>query len=198
MISFIRGKVIDEFDGGVVLENNGIGYEIYCSVELLAKFSVEKEGGVYTYLQVKEDGLALFGFASKEEKRMFLKLISVSGVGPKMAMSVLSGMRVNELATAIAASDVKLLSKIKGLGKKTAERIILELRENVSKEVQDYSVANSAVSQILSREDEDVVIALTGLGFSVAQSRAALLSAKEKGAKSVQDVITFALQSMGR
>lgn len=118
MIAFIKGKVIDEFEGGVVLENNGIGYEILCSAALLAKLSAEKEGGVFTYLQVKEDGLSLFGFDNKEEKRMFLKLISVSGIGPKMAMGILSGMRVNELATAIAMNDVKGLSRIKGLGKK--------------------------------------------------------------------------------
>ena len=134
MIAYIKGKVIDEFDDGVVLENNGIGYEIQCSAGLLQKLLTDREGGVYTYLQVKEDGLSLFGFDNKEEKHMFLKLISISGIGPKMAMSILSGMRVSELATAIATSDVKGLSKIKGLGKKTAERIILELRESVSKE----------------------------------------------------------------
>lgn len=79
MIAFIKGKVIDEFEGGVVLENNGIGYEILCSAALLAKLSAEKEGGVFTYLQVKEDGLSLFGFDNKEEKRMFLNFISGSG-----------------------------------------------------------------------------------------------------------------------
>ena len=87
---------------------------------------------MYTYFQVKEDGVALFGFDTKEEKTMFLKLISVSGIGPKIGIGILSGMRVCDLATAIATSDVKTLSKIKGLGKKSAERIILELRESVS------------------------------------------------------------------
>ena len=107
MIAYIKGKVIDEFEGGVVLENNGIGYEIQSSAGLLQKLLTDREGGVYTYLQVKEDGLSLFGFDNKEEKHMFLKLISISGIGPKMAMSILSGMRVSELATAIATSDVK-------------------------------------------------------------------------------------------
>lgn len=199
MIAYIKGKVIDEFDGGVVLENNGIGYEIQCSAGLLQKLLTDREGGVYTYLQVKEDGLSLFGFDNKEEKHMFLKLISISGIGPKMAMSILSGMRVSELATAIATSDVKGLSKIKGLGKKTAERIILELRESVSKEAAEIAADEiSSVVAPFSSEDEDAVIALMGLGFSGVQSRAAVKTAKERGAKSIQDIITFALQSMGR
>ena len=198
MISFIKGKVIDEFEGGVVLENNGIGYEILCSAALLAKLSAEKEGGVFTYLQVKEDGLSLFGFDNKEEKRMFLKLISVSGIGPKMAMGILSGMRVNELATAIATNDVKGLSKIKGLGKKTAERIILELRESVSAENAAIAAEKSFAAPAFTSEDEDAIIALMGLGFSGIQSRNAVKTAKDQGAKTIQDVISFALKSMGR
>lgn len=198
MIAFIKGKVIDEFEGGVVLENNGIGYEILCSAALLAKLSAEKEGGVFTYLQVKEDGLSLFGFDNKEEKRMFLKLISVSGIGPKMAMGILSGMRVNELATAIAMNDVKGLSQIKGLGKKTAERIILELRESVSAENAAIAAEESFAAPVFTSEDEDAIIALMGLGFSGIQSRNAVKTAKEQGAETIQDVISFALKSMGK
>ena len=198
MIAFIKGKVIDEFEGGVVLENNGIGYEILCSAALLAKLSAEKEGGVFTYLQGKEDGLSLFGFDNKEEKRMFLKLISVSGIGPKMAMGILSGMRVNELATAIAMNDVKGLSRIKGLGKKTAERIILELRESVSAENAAIAAEESFAAPVFTSEDEDAIIALMGLGFSGIQSRNAVKTAKEQGAETIQDVISFALKSMGK
>ena len=198
MIAFIKGKVIDEFEGGVVLENNGIGYEILCSAALLAKLSAEKEGGVFTYLQVRDDGLSLFGFDNKEEKRMFLKLISVSGIGPKMAMGILSGMRVNELATAIAMNDVKGLSRIKGLGKKTAERIILELRESVSAENAAIAAEESFAAPVFTSEDEDAIIALMGLGFSGIQSRNAVKTAKEQGAETIQDVISFALKSMGK
>ncbi len=197
MIAYIKGKVIDEFDGGVVLENNGIGYEILCSSGLLAELSAKKEGGAYTYLQVREDGLSLFGFANKEEKRMFLKLVAISGIGPKMAMGILSGMNLGDLATAIATGDVKGLSKIKGLGKKTAERIILELRESVSKEEMSFA-AEDTVAVNFSSDDEDAVIALMGLGFSGVQSRNAIKTAKEQGAKTIQDIISFALKSMGR
>ena len=196
MFGYIKGKVAEITEGTVVLENGGIGYEIICTAATVARLSEEKEGVVYTYLQVKEDGISLFGFDTKEEKQMFLKLISVSGIGPKMGITVLAGMRIADLATAIATSDVKTLSKIKGLGKKTAERIILELRESVSKEELKTSAKETAVP--FATDDEDAVIALMGLGFTGMQARNAVLSAKGLGAKTIEEVIAFALRSLSR
>ena len=196
MFGYIKGKVAEITEGTVVLENGGIGYEIICTAAAVARLSEEKEGIVYTYLQVKEDGISLFGFDTKEEKQMFLKLISVSGIGPKMGVTVLAGMRIADLATAIATSDVKTLSKIKGLGKKTAERIILELRESVSKEELKTSAKEAAVP--FATDDEDAVIALMGLGFTGMQARNAVLSAKGLGAKTIEEVIAFALRSLSR
>ena len=132
MIGYIKGKVLAAEAGAVLLENGGIGYELVCSGALFAKLASAKEGEAYTDLQVREDGVSLFGFVSLEEKKMFLQLVTVSGVGPKMGIAILSGMSVQDIAVAIASSDVKLLSSVKGLGKKTAERIILELREKVN------------------------------------------------------------------
>lgn len=198
MIAYIKGKVIDRFDGGVVLENNGIGYEIFCSAEALNRLCDKGEGGVYTYFQVKEDGVALFGFDTKEEKTMFLKLISVSGIGPKIGIGILSGMRVCDLATAIATSDVKTLSKIKGLGKKSAERIILELRESVS--VGDMCEVKKIESaeKPLSKDEEDAIVALMGLGFNGTQAKNAVKYAREQGACTIEQTISFALQSLNR
>lgn len=197
MIAYVKGKVIDEFDGGVVLENNGIGYEILCSATAAAKLSANKEGAVYTYFQLRDDGVSLYGFDNKAEKAMFIKLISVSGVGPKLGISVLSGMSLTDLATAIATSDVKSLSRIKGLGKKTAERIVLELREKISADEDGVLISPvGATNTVLSSEDEDAVIALMELGFSSADSRKAVQKAKEAGAKTAQEVISAALRSM--
>lgn len=196
MIAYLKGKVIDEFDGGVVLENNGVGYEILCSASAMSKLSANKEGSVYVYFQLRDDGISLYGFDSKAEKAMFIKLISVSGVGPKMGISVLSGMSVGDLATAIAMSDVKSLSGIKGLGKKTAERIILELREKVSADDASFAVSAGGSATVTLPEDEDAIIALTGLGFTAADSRKAVQKARESGAKTVQEVISAALRSM--
>ncbi len=197
MIAYVKGKVIDEFEGGVVIENNGIGYEILCSATAAAKLSANKEGAVYTYFQLRDDGVSLYGFDNKAEKAMFIKLISVSGVGPKLGISVLSGMSLTDLATAIATSDVKSLSRIKGLGKKTAERIVLELREKISADEEGVLISPvGATNTVLSSEDEDAVIALTELGFSSADSRKAVQKAKEAGAKTAQEVISAALRSM--
>lgn len=197
MIAYVKGKVIDEFEGGVVIENNGIGYEILCSATAAAKLSANKEGAVYTYFQLRDDGVSLYGFDNKAEKAMFIKLISVSGVGPKLGISVLSGMGLTDLATAIATSDVKSLSRIKGLGKKTAERIVLELREKISADEDGVLISSvGATNTVLSSEDEDAVIALMELGFSSADSRKAVQKAKEAGAKTAQEVISAALRSM--
>ena len=196
MIAYLKGKVIDVFDGGVVMENNGVGFELLCSAAALNKLPLGAEGALFTYLQVKEDGLNLFGFDTKEERKMFLKLISVSGVGPKMGIAVLSGMSLTDLATAIATSDVKSLSKIKGLGKKTAERIILELREGVGESLaEDTSVAEKIT---FGKEDEDAVIALMGLGFNGTQSKNAVTTARESGADTIEEVIAFALRTLSR
>lgn len=198
MIAYIKGKVIDRFDGGVVLENNGIGYEIFCSSAAFQRLCENGEGGIHTYFQVREDGVALFGFDTKEEKNMFLKLISVSGIGPKIGIGILSGMRVCDLATAIATNDVKTLSKVKGLGKKSAERIILELRESVS--AGDIGEAKKLEPTVapLSKDEEDAIVALMGLGFNGTQAKNAVKFAREQGACTIEQTISFALQSLNR
>ena len=125
MIGYIKGKVLSYSNGTALIENNGIGYEVTCSASVYSKITSAGQGEVYTYMAVTEDGVFLYGFSSLEEKEMFLKLISVSGVGPKMGITVLSSMNIKDLAIKIATSDVKGLSSVKGLGKKTAERIIV-------------------------------------------------------------------------
>ncbi len=200
MIAYLKGKVIDVFDGGVVLENGGVGYELACSASLLNKLTADKEGEAFTYLQVRDDGFSLFGFSTKEEKRAFLKLIGVSNVGPKVAMSVISGMGVANLATAIALNDVKSLSKVKGVAKKTAERIILELRDSVAKgEIESSVSGGTFVSPVeANSEDDDVTAVLLSLGFQSAECKKAIASARASGAVSVEEVISAALKVMGR
>mgnify|MGYP002711307112 FL=1 len=130
MIGYIKGNLLNGENGTVLLETNGVGYEIICSASVYVKLLENGGGEVYTYTSVRDDGIFLYGFSDLKEKNLFLKLISVSGVGPKMGITVLSNMSLAKITAAIATSDVKTLSSIKGLGKKTAERIILELRNN--------------------------------------------------------------------
>lgn len=112
MIGYLKGNVLSCAEGTVLLEVNGVGYELACSGAAFAKLATDGKGEVYTWLQVRDDGVSLFGFVSPEEKNMFLKLISVSGVGPRMGIAVLSGMNLSELAVAIASSDVKGLCAV--------------------------------------------------------------------------------------
>ncbi len=197
MIGYLKGKVLYSTADYALIEVNGVGYEVYCSASAFSRLSNGQTGEVYTYMQVSEaNGVILYGFASVEEKNMFLKLISVSGVGPKMGISVLSSMDINGLAAAIASQDVKRLSAVKGLGKKTAERIILELREKVSALPESGVTAKDIPAATAGDGDEDAIVALMTLGFTRAESQKAIARAKAEGASSVEDIIMIALKGM--
>ena len=188
MIGYIKGKVIHSEAGVILLENNGVGYELVCSGAAFARLVTDGAGEAYTYLQVREDGLTLFGFVSME------KLTTVSGVGPKMGIAILSQMNINEIAVAIATSDVKGLCAVKGLGKKTAERIILELREKVGA----AELAPQKGQPVIPAADgeDDAIVGLMSLGYTRAESAKAVKRAKESGAASLEDIIMTALKSM--
>lgn len=196
MIGYIKGKIL-RLDGETALIEtaSGVGFEVLLSGAAYDCLAGKQEGALYTYLQVREDGVSLFGFSAPEEKEMFLKLISVSGVGPKLGIAVLSGMNVRDVAAAIATSDVKRLSSVKGMGKKTAERIILELREKVAaSELPKQEKGAPAVRA--ADGDEDAVVALMTLGFSRAESVRAIARARDQGADTVEDIIMVALKGM--
>jgi len=168
VFNFICGTAIEKTDGAVIVENNGIGYEIFVSANTLFSVAQNAKIQLYTYFQVKEDGVALFGFLTKEEKAMFLKLINVNSVGPKLAMTVLSGISARDLALSILNNDVSAFTKIKGVGKKTAERIILELKEKIDGDEGGISGVVSAGGQ--SAAATDAVLALAALGFGRAEA----------------------------
>ena len=200
MIAYLRGKVLTTTAETAILDVNGVGYEAYCSAGAFRKLIVGQVGELYTYLQVKEDGITLFGFESVKEKEMFLKLITVPNVGPKMGIAVFSSLSVDDFAQAIATADVKRLSAVKGLGKKTAEKIVLELHgkisaaEILSASGDDLSSAAEAPVGKLTASDEEAVSALMGLGFTRTESTQAVKKARDKGAVTVEEVIMKALQ----
>lgn len=196
MISYLEGRVLSHSNGTVILENNGIGFEVSCSASAYEFLVAQGKGAIYTYLNVREDGFYLYGFISLEEKSMFLKLISVSGVGPKMGITILSSMPLRDLAFIIASSDSKTLSKVKGVGKKTAERIILELRENISALDLPENEKTTSKKASSTPETDDAVIALLSLGFNRSESEKAVAFAREKGADTIESIITIALQSI--
>lgn len=198
MIAFVKGIVAAVTEETVVVDVNGIGYELYCSGSALRSAKAGERISLCTYLQVKEDGVTLFGFLNEHEKRLFLKLLSVSGVGPKSAVSVLVCMNADELVEAVATADAKRLSKVKGLGKKTAEKIILELHGKISAaEVMGASeqpMPTAGASAKISKEDEDAVATLQNLGFTRSESVQAVSRAKAEGAATVEEIIFRALQ----
>lgn len=197
MIGYVKGKLLSAADGVVLIENNGIGYEITCSASVYAKLLADGGGEVYTYMAVREDDVSLYGFENAEEKGMFLKLVSVSGVGPKMGIAVLSEMRLDDLTFKIATGDVKGLSKVKGLGKKTAERIILELREKVGElNVDADGVVISPEVKRSYPQDEEVIAALSTYGITRAECERALKDAHAAGIEKLEQLIAFALKNI--
>ena len=197
MYAFISG-LIDYIDpnGLVVVDNNGIGYNINVSLNTLADLPQKGEKTkLYTYTHIKEDAFFFFFFLSMSEKNMFIKLIDINGVGPKMALGILSGIDTASLALAVANNDVKSLSSIKGVGKKTAERIILELKEKVNIAAEEVMGSNSSIKISSSKEINDAIEALVALGISKNDAIKAVQKASES-AKDTNAIITLALRSM--
>lgn len=198
MYSYIIGIVTQKDANKITLENNGIGYEINVSNQTLDAITFENEPvRIYTYLNVKEDEMSLYGFLSNEEKDMFLKLLTVGGIGPKMALGILSEITITGLMNAIASEDLKRLCKVKGLGKKTAERLILELKDKI----------NPLEALVLGKDEEanmldeniinDAIATLVGLGVS---KNEAYRMVKEVATKdmSLEQIITNVLKGMSR
>ena len=167
MISFLVAVIEEKRENLVVIDVNGVGFEVNVSNNTLVSLPFEGESAkIYTYLAVREDGISLFGFSSVEERNLFNKLITVSGVGPKLAITILSGLSLSDLTVAIAKEDTKLLSKIKGLGKKTAERLCLELKDKL-----DVLTFRNEEASFDTNYDEDAVQMATDTLISLGISK---------------------------
>lgn len=164
MISYIIGDIRAIGEDYFVIENNNIGYQIKSSLSTLALVELNNEYKIYTSLQVREDDMSLYGFYSKDELEMFLLLTSVSSIGPKNAIGILSTMDVDEIKIAIVNSDIEALTKAKGIGKKTASRIILELMDKVSA----FAIKKPSNTTVIPQKNEDIEVAkeaLLNLGY---------------------------------
>ena len=194
MYAYICGKIVDKTMSSVTVDVNGVGYELGVSGNTLYDVNVGETAKIYAYLYVREDEMSLYGFSHLEEKKLFLKLIDISGIGPKLAMQVLGGYDLRTLTVAIASGDVKTLCKIKGLGKKTAELIVLNLREKAAEDVTELSGEYGGVGA----ESDDIagaVFALESLGVSKTDAvRAA--SEASKHVSGVEAIIAYCLKNM--
>ena len=167
MIAYLKGNIIEKSENLIVVEVNNVGFEVNISQSTYLSIINKNECELFTYMQVREDGVSLFGFSSKNEKELFLKLITVNGVGPKMAISILSGASLTDLVTSIIAEDSVMLSRVKGVGKKTAERIILELKEKISTDIMLENNSNTELVVDTSNAIiNDTIMALVTLGLS--------------------------------
>ena len=197
MYAFIEGQVCEKTNNTLVLLAGGVGYQISCSMNTLQAAPMTGETmRCFTWLSVREDAMELFGFATQEEKQLFLSLTSVSGVGPKMALGLLGSMPLRDLNLAILLGDVTALSRAPGIGKKTAQRIALELKDKISQADVD-TTAGAAVPAAAMAADNfaEAIEALTALGYSSTEARSALSGVKDKDA-SVEDLIRLALRTM--
>ena len=163
MYAYLSGTVTEIGGGTAVVDVGGVGYELNISAVLASSLDIGKSVKLQTYLNVKEDEMSLFAFADKIEKAVFLRLISISGIGPKLALSILGGMRTEELVSVIVSGNTAAISGIKGVGKKTAERIVMELREKLD----DLGVGHveSRVEEKLGDKANEAVAVLVALGF---------------------------------
>ena len=197
MISFVKGTVADIGENCLVVENGGIGYEIYMTGQDLGKARIGDEKKIHTFLYVREDILQLYGFFSKDDLGMFKLLIGVNGVGPKGALGILSGISADELRFAVLSDDVKTISKAPGIGKKTAQKMILELKDKLAKgqiAPGGESYGGTGVTVIPENKSSEAAAALAVLGYS--QSEAALAISKIDATLPVEEIIKLALRGM--
>ena len=192
MISYIKGEVVKKGIDYLILDNNNIGYYINTSFSTLEKVSEKEKIIILTYMHIREDIIALYGFLTSDEIDLFKKLISVNGIGPRAGLSVLSTYEVNTVKEIILKEDVSGLSKVPGIGKKTASKIILELKDKVGT-VEELKGSEIVVSSEMS----DVIEALTSLGFNYAEVKKTLGNMELSG-KSENDIIKEALKNMNR
>ena len=182
MLAFLRGSLLEKHPNSVIVDVGGVGYDVAISVTTYSSLPEPgSEVRLRVHTHVREDAIALFGFLTQEEKTLFEKLISVSGIGPKLAMAVLSGLPTTDLVGAIRASQTDKLVRIPGVGKKTAERIVLELRDKLEG-VGGVAPAPAPKAVILTEMEGDVLSALVNLGCQRASAETAIRKAQAAGA----------------
>lgn len=193
MISFVKGKFINKSPAVVYVDVNGVGYEVHISLNTYSKIQNLEEGMLQTVLLIREDAHLLFGFFDMAEKEMFQHLINVSGIGASTARVMLSYMKPEELARAIVTGDFKTLEAIKGIGKKTAERLVLELRDKMAKQPADTNILSLKNNTL----QQDALNALLALGIN--RQAAALALEKTMAANpslSVEELIKQVLRTL--
>lgn len=200
MIQYIKGTLVDMDEESVIIDNHGIGFQVHISgqtFEYLPQIGAEIK--MYIYFQVKEDGFALFGFLTKDDLRVFKLLISVNGVGPKGALAILSVLTPDDLRFAVVADDAKAIAKAPGIGAKTAQRVVLELKDKL-KLADAFSSQEELVKKPTHAQEKGVrqeaLLALTSLGYSSSEATQVLSGIEITPESDVEEILKLALKNM--
>ncbi len=195
MIGYLHGKIISKKPTKLLIDVNGVGYLVNISISTFEKIADKEEASLFTYLSVRESAMDLFGFYTMAEKEMFELLISVSGIGPKSAQSILSGIQIEDLKDALKSGNVSRLISIPGIGRKTAERMVIELRDKVESVVEIIDGVSFSKSSVSS----DAIAALVNLGYNqkVAERMVRAISDKSPDV-SIEELIKEALVNLNK
>lgn len=203
MISFIKGYVAETTENSVILETDSIGYEIFMTGTAIEKTSrMQDKIKIYTYFHVREDTMQLYGFLSRDDLEMFRLLLNVNGIGPKAAMGVLAAITADELRFAVLSDDVKTISRAPGIGKKTAQKLILELKDKLKLEDAfekklDHQEENLSLADTSLRDSrQEAVEALTALGYSSTNALRAVRQVSEETGEDVEAILKAALKQL--
>lgn len=197
MISYIKGTVKYLSSEEIIIERDGIGFGILTSQNVINKLRIDDSVTLFTYMHVREDDISLFGFLSQDEKNIFKQLISISGIGPKGALAILSTLSIDELRIAVLSEDYKAIAKANGIGTKTAQRIVIDLKDKLKLEdilpdaevsVQEEGIGNDNMAE--------AALALTSLGYSNLEALRALKKVKNNENMSVEELLKAALKFM--
>jgi Holliday junction DNA helicase RuvA len=193
MIAHLRGKLISKHPNQAIVEAAGVGYDVTISVPTFSDLpSLGAEISLFIHTHVREDALALFGFLRAQDKQLFEKLLSVSGIGPKLAVTILSGMEADTMVAAIKGNNVAALTRIPGIGKKTAERMVLELRDKLD------AFGIPAAAAVVSPVEEDVISALVNLGYQRPIAERALARVERTSGESFDGLFRKAMASLAK
>ncbi|WP_420265342.1 Holliday junction branch migration protein RuvA [Candidatus Magnetominusculus dajiuhuensis] len=188
MIGSLRGKILRKKPDMVLLEVNGVGYEVHCPISVLTSIPGEGQSVfLFIYTHVREDILQLYGFLKEEERFIFTKILSVSGVGPKLALAALSGLSADKFASAVNSNDIDTLTAIPGIGKKTAQRIVLELKEKLP-----------VSTAFINRDYEDALSALVNLGYKRTDIIHILETLNKKGIRDLESLLKESLKLLSK
>ena len=200
MIGMLKGKVWEIQSDKLILDVNGVGYQVSIPYGFLTRLKTGQETTVYTHVIMREDELSLYGFSSMAEKELFLQMLTVSGIGPKAALSILSTLGSAQAESAIAGENLTLLTKVPGIGKKTAQRLILELKEKFKGKALIPTDDGMNIEQVQSLAISEAMETLLALGFSQDEAKSALKAVEESAQgenKSVEDQVRLALRAIG-